>query len=111
MMSNFVYDKPSIGARIQEKRLALRLTQENVAEKLEKSLRLVTDIERGEVGMSIETLLSLCDILKTTPNDLLLPNEKAQDTELDWLLDALSNVSAPVRTCAIDIVRSYLRSV
>jgi hypothetical protein len=31
MMPDFVYDKAAVGARIQEKRLALRLTQENVA--------------------------------------------------------------------------------
>ena len=109
-MSDFVYDKAAVGARIQAKRIALRLTQENVAEKLEKSLRLVTDIERGAVGMSIETLLSLCGILKTTPNELLLPGEKAHDTELEWLVNALETSSEHVRSSAIDIVRSYLRS-
>jgi transcriptional regulator with XRE-family HTH domain len=110
MMPDFVYDKAAVGARIQEKRLALRLTQENVAEKLDKSLRLVTEIERGAVGMSIETLLSMCEILKTTPNELLLPQEDTTNTELDWLVGALTNASEHVRTSAIDIVRSYLRS-
>lgn len=110
-MSDFVYDKVSVGARIQEKRVALRLTQENVAEKLNKSLRLVTEIERGAVGMSIETLLCLCGVLKTTPNELLLPRESAPDTELEWLVNALTNSSEHIRASAIDIVRSYLRSV
>ena len=95
---------------VQEKRQALRLTQEKVAEKAEKSLRLITDIERGAVGMSIETLLAMCDVLKTTPNNLLLSGEKAQDTELEWLVDALTNASEHVRASAIDIVRSCLRS-
>ena len=111
MMSDFVYDKAAVGARIQEKRLALRLTQENVAEKLDKSLRLVTEIERGAVGMSIETLLCLCGVLKTTPNELLLPCESTPDTELEWLVNALANSSEHIRASAIDIVRSYLRSV
>ena len=79
-MSDFVYDKVAVGSRIREKRLALHMTQEKVAEKTEKSLRLITEIERGAVGMSIETLMCICEALKTTPNDLLLPDAKASDS-------------------------------
>ena len=111
MMSDHMYDKAAVGSRIREKRLAMHLTQEKVAEKLELSIRTVTDIERGIVGMSIETLLSLCDVLKVTPNDLLLPSNHSEDSELDWLVNALSNASDHVRTSAIDILRSYLRSI
>lgn len=110
MMSDFVYDKVAVGSRIREKRLALHMTQEKVAEKMDKSLRLITEIERGTVGMSIETLLCLCEALKTTPNDLLLPSAKPSDSELDWVIDALTNASEHVRSSAIDILRSYLRS-
>ena len=110
MMSDFVYDKVAVGSRIREKRLALHMTQEKVAEKTEKSLRLITEIERGAVGMSIETLMCICEALKTTPNDLLLPDAKASDSELDWLIEALSNASDHVRSSASDILRSYLRS-
>ena len=110
MMSDHMYDKAAVGSRIREKRLAMHLTQEKVAEKLELSIRTVTDIERGIVGMSIETLLSLCDVLKVTPNDLLLPSNHSEDSELDWLTNALSNASDHVRSSAIDILRSYLRS-
>lgn len=109
-MCDFVYDKPAVGIRIQEKRLALGLTQEKLAERLGKSLRLVTEIERGMVGMSIETLLDMCAALKTTPNDLLLSQPKTSNTELEWLVEALTNASENVRACAIDILRTYLRS-
>ncbi|MDO4568660.1 MAG: helix-turn-helix transcriptional regulator [Clostridia bacterium] len=109
-MSEFVYDKPAVGVRVQEKRLALRLTQEMVAERLGKSLRLITEIERGMVGMSIETLLGLCEVLKTTPNDLLMPQKENAESELDWVMGALTNASDHVRASAIDILRTYLRS-
>jgi len=55
-------------------------------------------------------LLCLCEALKTTPNDLLLPGAKPSDSELDWAIDALTNASDHVRSSAIDILRSYLRS-
>ena len=110
MMSDFVYDKAAVGSRIRQKRLAMHMTQEKVAEKTEKSIRRITEIERGTVGMSIETLLCICEVLKTTPNDLLLSEAKPSDSELDWLIEALSNASDHVRSSAIDILRSYLRS-
>ena len=54
--------------------------------------------------------MCICEALKTTPNDLLLPDAKTSDSELDWLIEALSNASDHVRSSAIDILRSYLRS-
>jgi len=110
-MSRFVYDKAAVGARIRKKRSALRLTQDDLAEKIDMSGRSVTDLERGAVGMSIETLLDLCDALKTTPNDLLLPDAGTEESELDWALDALRNSSEHVRATAIDILRAYLRAM
>ncbi len=111
IMSDLRYDRAAVGGRIREKRLALHLTQEKVAEQLDKSLRLVTELERGAVGMSIETLLRLCDVLKTTPNELLLPGVGTDEDELQWAVDALTNASARVREGAVDILRAYLRAI
>ena len=110
MMCDFVYDKAAIGARIREKRLALRLTQDDLAEKADRSLRTIAEIERGNVGMSIDTCLVLCGVLKVTPNDLLLPASTPVDSELDWAILALTNANDHVRAIAIDILRAYLRS-
>lgn len=109
-MSDFVYDKPAVGIRIREKRVALHLTQEKVAERLNMSHRSIIEIERGAVGMSIETLMRMCEVLKASPNDLLLPSRQAADSELDWAISALTSASDHVRSCGIDILRAYLRS-
>ena len=112
MMSEFLfYDKVVVGKKVQDKRLSLGLTQEQLAERLGKSLRFVTEIERGAVGVSIGTLLALCGALKTTPNDLLLPQEKTPTSDLDWLIHSLTNCPDSVRSTAIELVRTYLRSV
>ncbi len=105
------YDKAAVGQRIRKRRMEMHLTREQMAEKLDKSLRMVGDMERGTVGMSIETLLTLCSVLKTTPNDLLLFDEARNDDELSWAMDALSNASEHARASAIEILRAYLRSV
>ena len=110
-MYSFMYDKVSVGMRIQEKRKLLGLTQEKLAEKIDKSLRLIADVERGAVGMSMETLFELCNALKVTPNDLLLPSEDHESDDLNWLVETLGNSSDHVRAAAIDILKAYLRSV
>lgn len=108
-MCELWYDKVAVGNRVREHRVAMRLTQEKVADKLDMSLRTVTDIERGVVGMSIETLLELCKILKASPDALLVGTEHEDDEEMQWLINALRNASPETRSCAIDIVRAYLR--
>lgn len=109
MKQEFKYDKLQTGLKIQEKRLAMHLTQEVLAEKAELSLRMITDIERAVAGMSIESMLRICNVLKVTPNDILIPTAQEDSEELKWMMNALRNSSEDVRSCAIDIVRAYLR--
>ena len=111
MSECLVYDKAVVGRRIQNKRLALGLTQEKLADRLDKSLRFVADIERGAVGVSVETLLSLCSVLMTTPNELLLSESKEPTSDLDWLFKTLTNCPDHARATAVALVRTYLRSL
>lgn len=110
-MCKFIYDRAAVGVRIQEKRKNLHITQERLAEMVDKSLRLIAEVERGAAGMSIETMLQVCKALKTTPNDLLLPQENASSNELEWMTAALKSCSAHDRATAIDLVRTYLKSL
>lgn len=110
-MIEFEYDRKAIGARVQAARNRCHLTQEALAERIDKSLVTVADIERGAAGMTIKTLYRVCNALEVTPNDLLLPGGEGEDAELDWLVNALENSPERVRAGAIDILRAYLRSV
>ena len=110
-MPQFIYDRIVVGNHIREYREKLDLTQEVLAERIGRSWRLIADLERGVVGLSMETLFRLCNVLKTTPNDLLLPEKSGDMGELEWLNEVLANSPEHVRATAIDIVRTYLRSV
>lgn len=110
-MSEMLYDKKAIGIRVQAYRNHLGLTQEQLAERIDKSLVTVADIERGAAGMSMETLFRLCDVLRVTPDALLLPEKDEEMGDLEWLTNALENSSERVRAGAIEILRAYLRSV
>lgn len=52
------YDRYSVGERIQKRRQSLGLSQEKLAEKMDRATKYCSDIERGTCGMSLETMLN-----------------------------------------------------
>lgn len=71
-------DLIQIGARIVERRKELKLTQEQVAERMNVSIQMISNIERGKKAIKIENLLKLCDILKIS-TDYLLTGKHTND--------------------------------
>ena len=106
------YDKKTVGAEIRRRRLALGLTQEQAAEKIDRALRFYARIELGDVGMSVDTLLEICAMLKTTPDSLLLEQRDNDDaTDLDLFIESLSNCAPVNQATIIELGRVYLRSL
>jgi len=60
-----------IGAELKALRQNLKLTQQQVADKLKVGRLTITYYETGRSLPSIKMLVGLCEILKTTPNELL----------------------------------------
>lgn len=60
-----------IGARIKFSREQAGLTQEQLAEKINRSTQFVSTIERGAAGPSLETVIALCEVLNTSSEWLL----------------------------------------
>lgn len=52
------YNRKLVGARIQKRRQNLGLSQEELAERMDRATKYCSDIERGSCGMSIETMLA-----------------------------------------------------
>lgn len=81
-----------IGLRIKQARKSARLTQEQLAEKIEVSTQYVSDLERGVVGTSIPTLIKICDTLAVSADFLLRGKEPETIIPLS-LADRFSNLS------------------
>lgn len=60
-----------IGLNVSTHRYRLNLTQEQLSEKAGLSKQFICNIECGRAIPSLLTVLSLCDALGVTPNDLL----------------------------------------
>ena len=64
-----------IGQRIQYLRSLNDLTQENLAEMLNLSVKHISSVERGRSCLSVPKLIQLCEILDCTADYLILGRE------------------------------------
>ena len=57
------YNRLAAGERLRLKRTLLGMTQEEMAERIDRVPKYYADIERGSCGMSVETLMALSHTL------------------------------------------------
>ena len=60
-----------IGARIAERRRQMSLTQENVAEMMEVSVQMISNLERGNKAIRIDNLIRLSQVLNVSTDYIL----------------------------------------
>ena len=109
-MMNF-YDKKLVGRRIRQRREALGISREQVAEQIGRVPRFCADIERGKVGMSIETLLSICKLLKLTPNDVLIIEDTNVLSNEAEIIAALNQSTEKQRQDALSLLKLFLNAI
>lgn len=64
-------DYKLIGSRLKQARLNKKLTQENLAEKLDVSIAFLSRVERGSLDISLKRLSQLCELLDVTEGSIL----------------------------------------
>lgn len=67
--------KIDMGKRMKKQRKLLHMTQEQIAEKLNVSVKHYGGVERGNAGLSIENLIIVSDILRIDLNYLIRGEE------------------------------------
>lgn len=107
------YDKKAVGERIRARRKALDISQEDFAERIGRVPKFCADIERGQTGMSIETMLSICSLLKMSPNQLLLgsSDQTKHYDETELIVDALNQCTEKQRKDAYALLRLFLTAI
>lgn len=109
------YDRLAVGDRIREKRLILGLTQDELSERIDRAPKYCADIERGNCGMSIGTMLSLCDVLNMTPDYLFFGEASEEETrrqtiETEAIMTMLDSCTERKRYYAMELLKLYLKS-
>lgn len=77
---NIVLSPVKIGARLRELRMQRDMSQTALAAALSTKQSNISDIERGARGLTIQQLVKICRVLKTTPNAVLGEKESEKST-------------------------------
>ncbi len=100
-----------IGARIREARESARMTRETFSERVDISTQFLTDIERGRMGASLETILRICDTLGETTDSILRGPDLDEDATARQLSVLLSGVPRNLMPLLIDNIRDQVRLI
>ncbi len=68
-----------IGKRIQNRRKQLGFTQEHLADEMNVSVQMVSNLERGNKSIRIDNLIRLCQILDVSTDYILMGKENPSD--------------------------------
>ena len=97
----------AIGRRIQQSREQAGLTQEELAERIDRSTQFISTIERGLAGPSLETVIHLCEVLGTSTEWILRGRALLPDSNLlaASVMEKLSGLS-PAQLLLVDRMRA-----
>lgn len=107
------YDRLAVGERLRLKRNALGLTQDEMAEKIGRVPKYYADIERGNCGMSIETMLALSSVLNMSLDYIIFGSksneeQKRHEDELCAIIEMLDQASDRKRSYAMKLLKLFL---
>lgn len=107
------YDRLAAGDRLRLKRTLLGMTQDEMAEKINRATKYYADIERGNCGMSIETLLALSETLNMSLDYIILGviddnKEEIHTEEVAAVMNQLDNCEKQKRNYALQMLKLFL---
>lgn len=106
-----VFEFATIGNKLFSIRKRMGLTQAEVAEAAELSIRTYADIERGSVNMRIETALKICKVLHITPDEILTTEELPITAQQQELWEKLNMCSPKDKEVALKLLSVFLESL
>lgn len=71
-----------LGKRVREERMKLRMSQQQLAEAIDRSVAMVGQVERAECKIKVETLVRIANALGTTIDYLLRDSIDAKDDNI-----------------------------
>ncbi|NBI09327.1 XRE family transcriptional regulator [Colidextribacter sp. OB.20] len=98
-----------IGAHIQAAREAAGLTQERFAELLPMAPQNVSAVERGAVGISLKTLVRICEVLSVSGDTLLFG--RTEENDADWIAARLKRLPPLKFKIACDMINTMFEAL
>ena len=101
-------DHKAIGLRIRKQRILLKMSRDELAQKIGVSTTFLTDIELGTKGFSLKSRNRFSQVLKMSADAILYGPENSGKTT--GLLDAMAQCPEEIVHCAEEIILLFLLS-
>lgn len=100
--------KKSVGRRIARLRKNAGLTQLKLSEMININEKNLSAIERGKNGVSMETLIALCEVFKISA-DYILFGEKERNTNNTPLQNLVAKLEPELQIYAEDFIELFIK--
>ncbi len=97
-----------VGANIKREREKAGYTQDQFSEMLDIGSKSLSSIERGVVGISLTTLLKICEILHVSTNIILL--EQTHKNDLEGIVNQLERLSPDQFDIVSEMISTLLKA-
>lgn len=97
-----------VGANIKREREKAGLTQDQFSEILGIGSKSLSAAERGVVGISLSTLLKICDVLSVSPNAIL--RENSLKNNIQSITEQLAQLSPSQLEIAEDMLNKLFKA-
>lgn len=98
-----------VGEQVRLARESAKLTQEQLAERIEVSPQFVSDLERGVVGISLVTLKRICTVLGVSSDQILFAKEDAEPAAV--IAKKCAALSRPQQLLLYDMLDSLVELI
>lgn len=110
------YDRITVGERIRQKRTLIGLSQDELAEQIDRAPKYISDIERGICGMSIETMLAFSKRLDMPLDYMMFGTASEADilqqtNEEASIVHIISQCPPPQKEYAIRLLKLFIASM
>ena len=104
----YIMDFYQLGQKIRSLRLTNHLSQAELAESIDVSTNYIGQIERGDRKPSLETLVSLCEVLHTSLDYILSDSRSSSDDYIMFNIESeLKKLSTDEKQYFFQMITSY----
>ena len=105
-------DKVAIGSRLREARNMVKLTQEQLAEKVGIGTTYISDIERGAKFPSLSLFIKIVDALRVSSDFILRGEiEAGKNCVYDDITRKLDGLTPKQRLGVADLIDAYIKNL
>lgn len=97
-----------IGNRLRQARVDMKITQEQLAEKMDVSVAYISRIERGSTAINLKRLSEICSILCVSEGEIL---NGACSQSSSYLSGALSDLLKNCSSEKIDLIYKVAKAI